>query len=151
MKPRALLDSNVLIAVAAEAHEHHGASLDLVISCAGEDFAVAAHSYAETYSTLTRGGSRGPFGFAPAEAWAALESLRARTALIGLTPSQSFATVRAFATSRGIGARLYDKLIGEVAVTHGIPAIVTWNLGHMRALFPDLVVESPEAFRRSVR
>jgi len=29
---------------------------------------------------------------------------------------------------------------------HGIPGIVTWNVGHMRGLFPNLDVLTPEAF-----
>lgn len=141
----ALLDSNVIIAMLAEAHEHHAASLALLVEDRGR-FAVAAHSYAEAYGTLTRRGDRAPFRFSPAEAWAALESVRAVTMLIGLTPAQSFDTVRRFAAEGGIGARLYDRLIGEVAVVHGIGTIVTWNLGHMRGLFPEVAVVAPRDF-----
>ena len=109
-------------------------------------FAVSAHSYAEAYSTLTRRGERAPFGFTAEEAGAALESLRAATGLVGLTPAQTFEAVGAYAASGGIGPRLYDASIGRAAVVHGIPAIVTWNVGHMRGLFPDLGVLTPEAF-----
>jgi predicted nucleic acid-binding protein len=146
VKIDALLDSNVLIAMLVEAHEHHGPSLNLLVSDSAMQFAVAAHSYAETYSTLTRRGERAPFQLAPEEAWAALESVRAVTALVGLTAPQTFEAVRSYAQSGGIGARLYDRLIGEAAVTHGIPAIVTWNVGHMRSLFPNLSVSSPSDF-----
>jgi len=45
--------------------------------------------------------------------------------------------------SGGVGPRLYDRLIGEVALAHGIETIVTWNVGHMRTLFPALVVAAP--------
>ncbi len=144
----ALLDSNVVIAMVAEAHEHHAGSLALLVEERGR-FAVAAHSYAEAYGTLTRRGDRAPFRFTAAEAWAALESVRAATTLIGLTPAQSFDTVRRYAADGGIGARLYDRLIGEVAVVHGIETIVTWNLGHMRALFSEMTVVSPPDFGRT--
>jgi predicted nucleic acid-binding protein len=93
LSPAALLDSNVLIAMVAQVHEHHAPSLDLLTAGAPADFAVAAHSYAESYCTLTRGGRLGPFGFSPEEAWAALESVRAVTALVGLTPGQTFDAV----------------------------------------------------------
>ena len=145
MKIEALLDSNVLIAMLIEAHEHHGPSLDLV-SDGATQFAVAAHSYAEAYATLTRRGDRAPFQLSPEEAWAALESVRAVTALVGLTAPRTFEAIRRYAQSGGIGARLYDRLIGEAAVAHGIARIVTWNVGHMRSLFPNLNVETPEEF-----
>jgi len=146
LKAEALLDSNVIIAMLAESHEHHKPSLELVAGEHRRGFAVAAHSYAEAYSTLTRRGERAPFRFTAEEAWAALESVRAVTDLVGLTPAQSFDSVRGFAQGGGIGPRLYDLLIGEAAVVHDIPVIVTWNVGHMRSLFPELEVATPKEF-----
>ena len=151
MKPSvdALLDSNVLVALVAEAHERHPASAALFADQPRQGFAVAAHSYAEVYHTLTRRGPRAAFAWAPRDAWATLESVRALTTLLGLSPAQMIGTVRNYAASGGIGARLYDRLIGEVAVRNRIPRIVTWNLGHMRDLFPELEVLDPEAALRS--
>ena len=143
----ALLDSNVVIAILAEAHEHHVASLALVTAGTGAVHAIAAHSYAEAYNTLTRRGDHGPFRFNPNEAWAALESLRAISKLVGLTPSQTFDVVRSFAGKGGVGPRLYDALIGQAAIVHDIACIVTWNTQHMRGLFPSLNVLTPHAFR----
>ncbi len=142
----ALIDSNVLIAMLAEAHEHHGPSLGLLIDGQDAQFAVAAHSYAEAYNTLTRRGEGAPFQFTAEEAWAALESVRSATSLIGLTAPQTFDAIRNYAQAGGIGARLYDRLIGEAAVTHAIPQIVTWNVGHMRSLFPKLTIATPKDF-----
>jgi hypothetical protein len=85
-------------------------------------------------------------GSGPEEARAALESLRAVTRLVGLTPSQTFDVVRTFASNGGVGARLYDALIGQAARVHDIPRIVTWNARHMRGLFPDVDVLTPQAF-----
>jgi len=62
---KALLDSNVVVAILAEAHEHHTASLALLAGPTPARFAVSARSYAEAYSTLTRGGERAPFGASP--------------------------------------------------------------------------------------
>jgi predicted nucleic acid-binding protein len=145
----ALLDSNVLIAIVAEVHEHHGASLEVLLSERHRIFAVAAHSYAEAFTTLTRRGEHAPFGFPPNEAWAALESVRAVTDLVGLTPAQIFQATRNYADSGGVGARLYDKLIGEAAVVHDIPILMTWNVSHMRGLFPNLTVVTPKEFLKS--
>jgi predicted nucleic acid-binding protein len=146
LKAGALLDSNVLIAALAEGHEHHVASLALLLAEKRTKFAVAAHSYAEVYSTLTRKGDHGPFRYSPEKTWVALESVRAVTALIGLTAAQTFDAIRGFARDGGIGARLYDKLIGEVAVANEISVITSWNIGHMRSLFPALTVTTPKDF-----
>ena len=151
LKIDALLDSNVLIAMLVEAHEHHAPSLALLAERSDRHFAVAAHSHAETYSTLTRRGDHAPFRFSAEEAWAALESVRAVTSLVGLTAPQTFDAIRGFSCAGGIGARLYDRLIGETAVIHGIPAIVTWNAGHMRDLFPALRVATPGEYLQGVR
>lgn len=147
MIAKALLDSNVLVAMLAEAHEHHQASLALVFGDHPRpSFAICAHSYAEAYSTLTRRGEHAPFRFTSNEAWAALESARAITTLVGLTPAQTFDTIRSYAQAGCIGARLYDRLIGEAAVAHDIKIIVTWNIAHMRGLFPSLTVVTPREF-----
>lgn len=141
--PAALLDSNVVIASLVEWHEHHAASLALFTECGPDRFAIAAHSFAETYATLTR---PSPYGLAANHTRAALERVRSITSLVGLTPSQTFDTVRRYATAGGIGARLYDALIGQVAIGHGIPVIVTWNTRHMAGLFPDLTVVTPARY-----
>ena len=144
----ALIDSNVMIAALAADHQHHAPSADLFDTGRALTLGIAAHSFAEAYSTLTRRGPRAPFRFTAEEAWAALESIRAVTQLIGLTPAQSFETVRSYAASGGTGARLYDRMIGETAVAHGVGCIVTWNIGHMRGLFPTLDVQTPGDFVR---
>jgi len=142
----ALIDSNVLVAALAVAHQHHGPSSALLANAQPNRFAVAAHSYAGAYTTLTRRGERAPFQFTADEAWEALESVRALTNLVGLTDHQTFGAIRTYARGGGIGARLYDHLIGEVAVAHAIQTIVTWNVAHMGSLFPDLVVTTPVDF-----
>jgi len=144
--PAALLDSNVVIAMLAEEHQHHAASLALLLAPSPPEYAVAAHSFAEAYTTLTRPGPSGPFRMPPAVAWGALESVRAATSLVGLTPAQIFEAVRTYAGDGGVGPRLYDALIGEAAVIHGIPAIVTWNTRHLAGLFPALHVATPTRF-----
>ena len=147
MIAEALLDSNVVVAMLAKNHEHHHPSLQLVLDDVRPRFAVCAHSYAEAYSTLTRQGEQAPFRFSPELAWKALESVRAITVLVGLTPAQTFDAIRSYAQSGGVGARLYDRLIGEAAIAHEIGVILTWNLGHMRSLFPSLTVTAPRDFR----
>lgn len=142
----ALLDSNVVVAALVDTHQHFEFSQALFDEEGPRPFAVAAHSFAEAYSTLTRRSEHAPYRFPPARAWTALESIRAVTSLISLTAPQAFEAIRLYADGGGIGARLYDRLIGEAAVAHHIPTILTWNVAHMRSLFPNLCVETPAEF-----
>lgn len=151
MRRVALLDSNVVIASLAEAHEHHEASIVLFSLFPDQSFAVAAHSYSETYSILTRKAQTSPFKWDAKDAIAALESVAARCSLVGLTHGQTFDAIRDFAADGGIGSRLYDKLIGETAVHNGLPTIVTWNVSHMGSLFPSLDVVSPLDFVAAIQ
>lgn len=141
--PDALLDSNVIIAMVAAEHQHHIASVALLLPPNGRRFAVAAHSYAEAYKTLTSCGAASRFRWSASVARSALESVAEATILLGLSAPQTFDTVRSYAEGGGTGPRLYDRLIGEVAVHHLIPCIVTWNVGHMRDLFPAMQVVDP--------
>jgi predicted nucleic acid-binding protein len=142
----ALLDSNVLIASAAQAHEHHEPSASLINASRRHTFAVAAHSYAEAFSTLTRRSPAALFQFPPGDVMAALESIAGKCVLVGLTHGQTFDALRDYAADGGIGPRLYDKLIGQAAVSNAIDCIVTWNVAHMRGLFPSLKVVDPRKF-----
>jgi predicted nucleic acid-binding protein len=143
--PEALLDSNVIIAALVEDHPHHPASFSLLGTAHEARFAVAAHTHTEAYSHLTRR-SAGGFGQSPREAVNALASIRAKTVLLGLTPPQTLEGIRRFSALGGIGPRLYDALIGEVALLHAIPAIVTWNTRHLAPLFPRLRVVTPATY-----
>ena len=151
MSAPALVDANVLVAAVAAEHEHHSPSLNFAALMHRVRFAVAAHSFAEAYDTLTRDGKNGPFQFPPDEALAVLEDLRSRVDLLGSTPLQTFDGIRRYALGGGIGPRLYDKLIGDIAVLHGITSIVTWNLKHMGGLFASVAVQTPTEFMASNR
>lgn len=139
----ALIDSNVIVAALASDHQHFTSSAALINAAVAGHYAIAAHSYAEAYNHLTRQGPRGSAQLAPGEAWMALQHVAALTVLVGLTPEQTLAAVGRYAARSGIGARLYDHLIGETALTRGIRQIVTWNVSHFRGLFPQLDIITP--------
>lgn len=145
----ALFDTNVILAMVVEGHAHHDASVRSFEAVAPPGVALAAHSLAEAYTTLTRALPRG-FGASPQAAMATLDRLLSETTLLGLSPSQTMAAIRAFARIEGRGPRLYDRLIGEVAAVHGIGTIVTWNTRHLAPLFPGLRVRTPSAFLAAV-
>lgn len=145
LRPVALLDSNVIIAAIVDEHQPHQPSSTLLAGMSDGRLAIAAHSFAEAYATLTSRRTVVGFGLPPENAWRSLMSVAEITTLIGLQPSDAFEDVGLYAQAAGIGPRLYDHLIGRVAVRHGIPRIVTWNLRHMRDLFPALDVVDPTA------
>ncbi len=141
----ALLDSNVLVAAVTQTHIHHTPSAALFPRGSAGRFAVAAHGVSEAFNTLTRQRGPAPIALPPADAWRALDQLAALTIVVGLTPQQTLATIRRYAETGGVGARLYDHLIAETAVRAGLRRMVTWNVGHMRGLAPPgLEVVTPE-------
>ena len=149
--PIALLDSNVVIASIAADDEHHSASAALINHFAPHSFAVAAHSYSEVYSGLTHRSRGALFQFDATDVLEALESVASQCVLVGLTHGQTFNAIRDFATGGGIGARLYDRLIGEAAVVNRLDHIVTWKVSHFRELFPRLSVADPLQFVSTYR
>ncbi|MDB5720973.1 MAG: PilT protein [Alphaproteobacteria bacterium] len=100
-------------------------------------------------SRFARRSPHSVFQWSATDAWATLESVAAATRWVGLAPAQTFDTVRAFAPDGNIGPRLYDRLIGQVAVQFAIQRIITWNIGRMRARFPALEIVDPETALRS--
>lgn len=141
--PLVVVDSNVIVAALVRDHLHHIASQALLKADPPIAIAVAAHSYAEAFTTLTRHGEHAPFRWSSSEAWAGMESIATVTRLVGLTPAASLAAVREFAASGGIGARIYDYLIARAAQAAGAEMLVTWNVGHFRGLIDGLDVRTP--------
>lgn len=139
----ALLDTNVLIAALVERHPHHEASLPLVGPGVHKRFAVPAHCYAEAFAHLTRRGPSAAFQWSPDDARLALDAVATHAELVGLSPVQTLNAIRAYASNGGVGARVYDWLIGEAAVQAGLATIITWNFSHFSSLFPRLVVMTP--------
>jgi hypothetical protein len=70
--------------------------------------------------------------------------------VLTLAPQTLVEITRNFALQDGKGPLIYDWLIGQHAVKHDIDTIVTWNIRHMRPLFPHLRVITPAEFLESV-
>ena len=144
--PLALLDSNVIVASVAGGHDDHVLSVVLFERYPAKSFAVASHSFAESYVTLTKRGPRAPFAWDADDAWTALEAVANATQLVGLSPAAGLDAVRLYASQGNIGARIYDWLLGQSAVLARIPTIISWNVGNMTGLFPELTVQTPQEF-----
>ena len=137
-----LIDSNVCIAAVIETHVHHEASFGLLQSFRRGTAIIAAHSLAECYSTLTRGGA--PYRWTGARADAAIEVVLGELAVVALTAAQTRDAIRRF-SAIGTGPQIYDYLIGATGEAHGARTIVTWNTRHFAPLFPHLAIVTPDA------
>ncbi len=96
------------------------------------------------------GGRRDPETPAKASAWSHYPALTARPRL-PCGPRRQAEPAYRWAQDSGIGAGLYDRLIGEAAIVHDIPIIITRNIKPMRGLFPSLTVATPNEFGDSLR
>ena len=146
---RGLIDTNVLVAASHADHIHHEASKAMFGRIGTARQVISLHSLSEFYNIATRPFPRG-LGTAPATAIRMLAAFEAHHDILSLTPSQHIDAIGAYSETGGIGPRLYDYLIGHVAVVHRVPAIITWNVKHMAPLFPASDVVTPAQFAAAI-
>jgi predicted nucleic acid-binding protein len=137
----ALVDTNLLVALAVERHRFHPDAQRLV--AATTDFLVSGHSLAELYNTLTRPST---YAWHPTQAARFVEMLSARFSIRTLTAEQYIEGVARFAILGGAGPRIYDFMIGQVAVVYRLDTIVTSNVRDFTPLFPILNVLTPAQY-----
>lgn len=141
----ALVDTNVLVAAAVVDHPHRGPALAVLER--PSHYSVSAHSLLELYNTLTK--PRG-YGWSPDRAWVVVRQMGAVFDVLVLTATEQLEAIDAFAHAGGIGAGLYDYVIGRVAVHRGIDTIITLNSKHFVPLFPDLTILTPTQYLESL-
>ncbi len=137
-----LIDTNVVVAAVYDLHLHHDEAVRLVDAQSRPQMLLAAHSLAEAYVTLTKRDAATPVGWSGPDTRVTLAGFRDAVTIVALTPAQTIESIDRFADI-GLGARLYDYLIGLTGVLYGAKAIVTFNTGHMRTLFPQVAVQTP--------
>lgn len=142
-----LADSNVIIATLDHGHIHHVASFALMEDLS-DSICLPTHGLTEAYNHLSRLRPDGQ-STAPEVVVAMLMALTSGKVCRALTHDESFAAVLRFAKLGGRGARLYDYLIGRVALLEGADTIATWNTRHFIPLFPTLRVATPQELLES--
>jgi predicted nucleic acid-binding protein len=138
---KVLIDSNVLVAALDQDHVHFAPSA-LLIERVRHSAVIATHSLAEAYNHLTRERPIGPVA-SPALVTTAVRTLAAASICRALNHDETVTAIDSFAKQGGRGARLYDYLIGQVAILEQVDALATWNVRHFTALFPTLRVLTP--------
>lgn len=122
---KAFLDTSVLVATFYADHEHHPASIDLLLRYGKKDSCCGAHSLAEVYATLT--GMPGKRRVSGDEALLFLGDIRERLTVVALDEQEYFQMAEASATANLSGGAIYDAILGHCALKAKAEVIYTWN------------------------
>jgi predicted nucleic acid-binding protein len=128
-------DTTVLVAAVQPGHVHHNKAFSLYVSAQRATHAVAAHSMAEMYSTLS--GAQRP-KLTSQSAFKLVADASKRFALITLDPQEILATAQQCSANGIAGGTVYDALILACARKVQAETIYTFNLRHFQRIAPDL-------------
>jgi predicted nucleic acid-binding protein len=137
----ALLDSNVLVASLLGNHPAYASAVDLIDG--GHAVLIAAHALSELYNTLTKPKF---YGWEPVRAALSVTEFERRCTVVTLSATEHVRALCDFAACGGVGATVYDYLIGAVARRAGATAVVTLNVKHFTPYFPDLKILTPAQY-----
>jgi len=133
---KAFFDTSVLVAAFYADHEHHAASLDLLVGFPKKVGCCAAHSLVEVYSTLTR--MPGKHRVNGEQAMLFIADLEERLSIVGLDPHEYVAALAGFASLKIAGGAVYDAFLAACALNARAERIFTWNLRHYAQLGPEV-------------
>lgn len=119
-------------------------SATLIDRAKPETYATSRHCLTEFYNASTRRFAVDAEPLTPDAARGAIDVYVDILEVLETSAHQQIEAIRRFAELGGVGARVYDYLIGQVAVVHTIPLIVTWNVKHFTLLFPMLRIATPQ-------
>ncbi len=139
------LDTNCLVALVAEWHPRHRATVAGYERrlAAGQRPVIAGHALLECFSVLTR--LPGPVRVAPETAQRTLTlSFRDQAEICGLEPEDFWTLVAELARSGRGGGLIYDAAIALASFRGGARVLLTWNTRDVQAVAPaGLGVEEP--------
>ena len=132
------VDTNILVAAAAEGHPHHLQSSELISQVHNGNFQgfISTHGLAEFYAVLTRT----PFTprMYPADAGRFLDDdVLPHFQLVALTADDYRVILSRCATAGIAGGRIFDALHLHSAAIAGCDRIYTFNVRHFRLLAPE--------------
>jgi predicted nucleic acid-binding protein len=130
-------DTNCLVAILSGWHPHHQESrraFDLMMRKNAEGLVLAAHTYLECFSVLTR--MPKPMRIEPQPAREAIDKAfgHATRAIPSLELYDSI--LEACATTGNAGGLAYNALIANTVYREGARCILTWNAKHMKLVAP---------------
>jgi len=134
-------DSNILIAATLSGHPHHEASSARLAPLQRGGGALAAHSLAEIYTTLTRAST---YRIPAADAMRILQHAAKIYRVVTLTAAETLHTIEDVAAQGLTGPIVYDALLLACARKIDARIIYTSNTKHFRRLAPDLAARIRE-------
>jgi predicted nucleic acid-binding protein len=148
---KVFLDTSVLFAALLKQHLSHTACVQWLQKVISHhvDAALACHSLAELYSTITR------YPTQPRASGSFTWNLIARNVLlhcelIELTKEDYITVLESNAVNEIIGGTTYDALIAHAFMKSGADYLLTLNLKHFRRILPahaDRILAPDEAVR----
>jgi len=133
---REFFDTSVLIAAFWAGHPDHLASLKRLSAASRVRSACGIHTLAEVYATMTALPVKPPIP--PEQVMLFASEVRDRLTLVSLDDSEYFEAIKTSAERGFTSGRVYDALLLACAVKVRAQIIYTWNLGHFRAIAPQL-------------
>jgi len=130
------LDTSILVAAFLGDHPSHAASMGLFRTCVPATAFCAAHTLAETYSTLTR--IPPPHRATSVEAIRFLDTVCENLTPVGLEPEEYLDALRQASAAGAVGGSIYDFLIAACARKAAAHRLYTWNLKHYERFGPGL-------------
>lgn len=132
-----LLDTSCLVAAVCSWHGHHEATRREIERryAAGEELVLSAHSFAETFSVLTR--LPEPHRLSPEDALALIETNWGETRLVALTALDYRVTLRRCRDVSLGGGAVYDALIAACARKARVSTLVTWDVADFERFLED--------------
>lgn len=128
-------DSNILVAATLSGHPHHEVSSARLAPLQQGGGALAAHSLAETYTTLTRAST---YRIPPEDAMRILQLAAKTYRVVTLNAAETIHAIENAAAHGFAGPIVYDALLLACARKVNARVIYTSNTKHFRRIAPDL-------------
>ena len=133
---KVFFDTSIFVPLVLGHHVHHRASQSVFLKLGRNRGFCAAHSLAETYSTLTR--------MPPIDRMTAdqvmlhVQDIASRLEIIALDALEYVQTMSDLAAAGIAGGAVYDGLIAQCALKAKADVIYTFNQRHFRRLGPEI-------------
>ena len=130
------LDTNCLVALLSEWHEHHRATVAAYeeLRRGHHHVIIAVHSLLECFSVLTR--LPAAYRIAPRQAEQVLLQNFSRAEVSAVEASLCWSTIHDL-SERGLGGgRVYDAVIARSARAAGATVLLTWNVRDFLSVVP---------------
>jgi len=137
------VDTSVFVAAFFKNYYGHQSSLTLFTKLDKTHSAIAAHTLAEIYSTVT---GMPKNRASPAEALMFLTEVRQRVKIVTMEEKNYLEALDNFATYGLIGGGIYDALSAQCALKAGAQYLFTWNVKDFTRLGADIAsrVRTPD-------